>query len=168
MSSDETCRTTNKIGGALMRGLSILVMALLVAMMLLTVADVFLRYVFNSPIFGGTEITEGIMLATAFSGMILCTILKGHIKVELIGKFFKPAARLITGAIFYLLGAGLFSLTLFLTIPMALEQKSIGAATSLLDIPLYPLYLLIAISFGILTIILLVFVVQNILRLVKK
>jgi len=143
-------------------------MVLLLSMMLLTVVDVFLRYVFNSPIFGGTEITERIMLTTAFSGIILCTILKGHIKVDLLGKLFKPAAQLISEAIFYLLGAGLFALTLFLTIPMALEQKAIGAATSLLDIPLYPFYLLIIISFGIISIILLIFVAQNILKLVKK
>lgn len=60
---------------------------LLAIMMLMTCADVFMRYVLLKPILGSNEITEFLLAGVVFSGLALVTGQRGHIVVTL----FEPA-----------------------------------------------------------------------------
>jgi len=53
-------------------------------LMLLTSADVLLRYLFNSPITGTFELTELTMIVTIFFALSYTASRGGHIRVELI------------------------------------------------------------------------------------
>ena len=56
---------------------------LLAIMMLLTVADVFMRYVFSAPISGSAEITQILLTLVVFTGFILVSRDGSHIVVSI-------------------------------------------------------------------------------------
>jgi TRAP-type C4-dicarboxylate transport system permease small subunit len=55
----------------------------ILAMMLLTCADVFLRYFFNAPIEGALDVTEMLMVIIVFFGLAYCGWTGGHVAVDL-------------------------------------------------------------------------------------
>jgi TRAP-type C4-dicarboxylate transport system permease small subunit len=59
----------------------------LVALMLVTVADVFLRYLFNSPIRGSYDIVESMLLIFVFNGMAAAFFGRRHIVIDVIDSF---------------------------------------------------------------------------------
>ena len=59
----------------------------LVVMMGVTLADVFLRYVFNSPIRGAYELVEAMMVVFVFNGMSTAFLQRRNIVIDLIDSF---------------------------------------------------------------------------------
>lgn len=57
---------------------------ILMALMLMTAVDVVGRYLFNSPLKGGTELTEFMLSALIFCAVPIVTLTGGHVVVELI------------------------------------------------------------------------------------
>lgn len=55
----------------------------LVAMILVTCAEVLMRYFFNSPIFGSSEMIRLLLGVLVFSGMFAVTRDRGHVNVSL-------------------------------------------------------------------------------------
>lgn len=140
----------------------------LVAMMLITVADVFMRYVFNKPIVGTTEIIQFTMLTLSFLGLVWCTMLKGHIKVDLLTKYIPYTPRLISESVFYLLGLGLYALICWRSFIHTEHLLLKEVASEVLDIPVPPFYLVIVVASGCVTLILLIAIIRNIIEVVKK
>jgi len=154
------------------RSLGILGMVVLVAMMLLTGVDVFLRYVFNSPILGSAEITELMMATLAFIAIVWCTAGKAHIKVDLLSSRISEKGKTISDVVFYLLYLVLISLMAWRNLLEALAVRptstSPGAGSSLLYIPHYPFYLLISVACVLMALMLLIYIAQDIAKVVKK
>ena len=72
----------------LIRKLTILLGAFcLVAMTLVTCAEVVMRYAFNSPIFGSAEMIQMLLGILVFSGMFTVTRDRGHVNVSLFEPF---------------------------------------------------------------------------------
>jgi len=65
---------------------------LLLGTMVLTFVDVIGRYVFNTPVRGGFELTEIMMAGLIFLGMPLVTQQNAHIKVDLLDLILSPRA----------------------------------------------------------------------------
>ncbi len=142
-------------------------MVVLVFMMLLTVSDVFLRRVFNSPILGGTEITEVMMVPLAL-GMGWCVLKDKTIKMGLIVDHLAPRVQHIITFITYIIG---FSALLFITWRTFLESarvERLNGMTAILDIPTYPFYALLGFNFAILTLAVLVTAIRNLVEAVKR
>jgi len=59
----------------------------LVAMTMLTCAEVFMRYMFNRPIFGSNEMTQMLLGVLVFAGMFAVTRDRGHVNVSLFEPF---------------------------------------------------------------------------------
>jgi TRAP-type transport system small permease protein len=59
----------------------------LTAMTVITCADVFMRYFFNSPIYGSAEMTQMLLGIAVFSGMFAVTRDRGHVNVSLFEPF---------------------------------------------------------------------------------
>ena len=57
----------------------------LVVMMCVTVVDVFLRYVFNSPIRGSYDMVEAMMVLFVFNGMSTAFLQRRNIVIDLVG-----------------------------------------------------------------------------------
>src|SRR5690606_10079135 len=78
---------------ALSRILALAAGLVLAAMMLLTVADVALRWLFKYPVIGTTEITESMMACIAFFALAWCAAEKSHLKVDLVVERFPPRVQ---------------------------------------------------------------------------
>src|SRR3972149_6961066 len=65
-------------------------MVALCLMMLATVADVFLRYLFNKPILGIVELVECLMVVVVFLALPRCTLRGGNARVEAVSAYFPP------------------------------------------------------------------------------
>ena len=153
---------------AINRTLGYMAIAILVSIMLLTVADVSMRCFFNRPILGTTEITQFMMVTLAFFCIVWCTMLGGHIRVDILTKYLKPTPRLISESIYLLLGLGLYFFICWQNFREAKAVQAIGKLSEIRDIPVHPFYLVIAFTCGIVALILLINLTQNIVKAVKR
>jgi TRAP-type C4-dicarboxylate transport system permease small subunit len=96
---------------------------ILLLLMLVTVVDVVLRYVFNAPLASVWEFTEFSMATIVFLGIAYCGWTGGHISIDLLEKWldrpslrYLPAVIAFTGALLFALIAYRATLETFATI----------------------------------------------------
>lgn len=164
----EAARSTERIIDSISRVMGIISIVFLLAMMLLTVSDVFLRKFFNSPIFGSVELVEIMMVITGFFGMAWCAMRGGHIKVDLIvGSMPRRLQGIIDGCIFILS----FGICVILAWRSVLESKSIreiNSTTPSLEMPLFPFYYVLTVGFSVLCLAILVLLVKSFRKVAKR
>ena len=119
---------------------------LLGIMMMLTVVDVFLRYVLNQPIKGSMELTEYLMVCVGTLGLAWCALQGAHIKVELIVSRFPQRAQKYVDSFNYLLLIAISGLIAWQTFMRAGTVRQLGVDSAMLEIPQYPFVLVV--SFG--------------------
>ena len=159
---------TEAVINAIVRTFVYIAMVILGAMMLLTVVDVAGRYLLNRPIVGSTEVTEVMMVTLAFFAMVWCTMKKVHIKLDLLTEYIPSTVQTISDIVFYLLGLVLFSCIAWQNFLMARDNWLAGHTSWVLNIPNYPFYFLVAVSCGMVAIVLLLFIVQNIGQVMRR
>ena len=89
--------------------LGIAASALLFAMMCLTFVDVVARYLFNSPLRGGFEITELTLLVLIFAGLPLVSHGDEHVTMDFIDRMLPPRAVGILVRLVHALVAAMFA-----------------------------------------------------------
>jgi TRAP-type C4-dicarboxylate transport system permease small subunit len=138
----------------LLRLLAILSGAIILLLMVFTVIDVFLRYIFNAPLKSVYEFTEFVMAAIVFLGLAYTGWVGGHISVDLFAKWLdRPALRFLTAAIAFV-GAGLFILVAYRA---ALETvATIGQVSNRLGWPHYPFRFTVVVGSALLALVLIV------------
>lgn len=127
---------------------------LILLLMLFTVIDVFLRYVFNAPFKSVYEFTEFVMAAIVFLGLAYTGWVGGHIAVDLFAKWLdRPGLRFLTAAISFV-GAALFILIAYRA---SLETiDTIDQVSNRLAWPHYPFRFTVPIGSALLAIVLIV------------
>ncbi|MEW6663980.1 MAG: TRAP transporter small permease [Thermodesulfobacteriota bacterium] len=140
----------------------------MVAMLLLTVGDVFLRFVFNRPVLGSVEITEYLMVGTGFLGIAWCAAKGGHVGVDLIVSHFSPRVQAVIDSITCLLSLGVVPLVAWQAFVQAGYAKSENIQSDLLDIPAYPFYLIVGIAYALFSLVLVDTLVQFVTKAVKR
>lgn len=109
----------------------------LMIMMVVTLADVFMRYVFNSPIRGTYELVEAMLVIFVFHGMSTAFLQRRNIAIDLIDTF---AHRYIVTALIRLSDAltivtlGLFA---YAMITPAMQSYSYGEVKMELQVPIW-------------------------------
>ena len=68
--------------------------ALLMFLMMITVADVVLRYLFSAPIRGAFELTELMLLVLIFAGLPLVSRADEHVTMDFIDRMLPPRGRM--------------------------------------------------------------------------
>ncbi len=138
------------------------------ALMLLTVADIFLRYAFSNPITGVAELTENGMIVMVFMSLGAVTLLKKHISVELVVERFSPKVqnRIEIGVLTATV-VTLFVLS-WRSFVEAVINMRLGITSSLLDVPESPFRYILAIGFTLVTVIALIQLIQDIAKEVKR
>jgi TRAP-type C4-dicarboxylate transport system permease small subunit len=149
------------------RGMNIAGMVVLVAMMLLSVADVLLRAVFNHPIVGGTELSEFFMVCLVL-GTAWCVLSGRSIKMDMVVERFPVRGQAVIDSITYLISLTVVSLMTWGTVKDALFSKDMGDQSTILKIPNYPTRFILAFAFFMLVIVLLTLLVKTIARVVKR
>lgn len=138
---------------SLERGLNYISSAALLAMMLLVSSDVIARYLFNSPITGTLEFTEFGMIVIIFFGLAYTQFLKAHIKVDFLTVRLSRRKRAVCDFISFLTGATLFGLIVWNGTRMFLYSfKTKEVTIGTLEMPIYPVKLLIPLGSLILTV----------------
>lgn len=146
------------------RGAGILAIAFLMAMLVLTVADVFLRYFFNAPIPGSVELTKYFMVGAGFLGLAWCALKGGHIKVDLLINRLPPRYQVTIDSINLLLALTVVPLVAwqgFTQAKYALLEKT---TSRFLAIPDYPFYIVVGLGFVLLFLVM----VYLVIGLIKK
>lgn len=139
---------------------------LLIVMMMLTVADVFLRYVFDSPIKGSMELTEYIMVCVGTLGLAWCALQGAHIKVDLIVSKFSQRVQKYIDSFNYVLLMGVAGLITWQTFVRAGTVRRLGVDSAMLEIPRYPFVLVVSLSYFLLfvtSIVLLIYAISSLL-----
>jgi TRAP-type C4-dicarboxylate transport system permease small subunit len=137
-------------------------LATLVVMMLLTTADVILRYLFDSPILGSFELTEILMVSMAGLSLAWCTLKSGHIRVDIIiGMFSKKTNRTID-IVNYIITAALCGFIVPALINRYIEGEKLDIRTYVLKIPEGPFVLLHCFGYFLTFLVLIVKIVQSI------
>ncbi|MEO7117215.1 MAG: TRAP transporter small permease [Caldimonas sp.] len=110
----------------------------LFAMMLVTATDVAGRYLFNTPLPGGLELTEMMLASLIYSGLPLVSLGRGHIVIDTLDPFFprpfKRALDIVADLACFLTLAGIG----WLIFRRALRVAEYGDTTSVLKLPLAP------------------------------
>jgi TRAP-type C4-dicarboxylate transport system permease small subunit len=150
------------------QGLNYLGTTVLVAMMLLTVADVSMRYVLSLPILGSTELTEYMIVCVVFLGLAWCAIKERHIKVDLVVSRFSPRLQASVKSITLFLGLGICALTTWRSFLEAIDALNSRRASPLLTVPAYPFYLVFSLGFAILCLVMITQLVENAAKVIKE
>ena len=112
----------------------------LIFIVLLTVTDIVLRYVINSPIIGSYEMVESTMIFTVFLAFAYCQSERGHVQVTLL---IARYPRRVKFSILSLLGLA-SSVMSFMVLYAAMNQAKVAYrsyyTTAVIKIPLYPFY----------------------------
>lgn len=139
-----------KIIDAIPRIAGLVAMGVLFLMMLLTVADVFLRATLNKPIIGATEITEQMMVAMVFLGLGWCALQGKQIRVDLFASRYPPGTKRVIDLIVYFVGLILVAMICWRTFMATLTVQQLGIICSYIGVPKFPFYALAAFGWAVL------------------
>ena len=116
----------------------------LVALMLLTTADVAGRYFFNSPITGVFDVTHFAVLIMVFLGLAYCGFQGGHVAIDILYNQLSRPIAVILNRIVNLIGCILFGLIAWRSLVQSADVKEFNEASQLVLIPFYPFYYILA------------------------
>ena len=119
----------------------------LVIIVLTTVIHVVGRYLFNRPLTGSVEISQMMLVITAFFAVAYTELEKGHISFDEVVTRFPSRARAVTMSIMYFAGAAYFFVLSWQEVLLGISFliPRIGD-TNVLHIPIAPAMFIIAIG----------------------
>ena len=121
--------------------------AALMLMMVLSCADIFMRYLFSRPITGTYDVV-GLSGAVLVSFALPYTMLKkGHVAVELLVQSLSRGKQLVIETFSHLLGISLFLVMVWQAILLSRDMKAAGEVTPTLLLPFYPIVYCMALCF---------------------
>lgn len=153
---------------ALSRVMNIAASIVLAAMMLLTVADVFMRYFLRLPILGTTELTENMMVCLTFFGLAWCAAQQSHLRVDLVMSRFPPRVQSFVESMTTLAGLVMVALIAWRSLIEGIAVQELNIISSLLRIPAFPFYYVIALGSALLALVMVAQVIQHIGKAVRR
>jgi len=113
--------------------------AILFAMMAVTAVDVTGRYLFNSPLQGGYEFTQLLMLAVVFAGLPTVTRRNEHITVGLFSNAFRGWGKIVRDGIIALIVAVVSLYLAYRLYVLGNRFAGFGDVTATTGVPLAPI-----------------------------
>jgi TRAP-type C4-dicarboxylate transport system permease small subunit len=148
------------------RGFNALAGTAVVAMMLLTCADVVLR-LFRHPVPGTYEIVGFLGTVVIAFSLAYTSLEKGHIAVEIVVEKLHLRAQAGIEAATSLIGASLFALIAWQSLLYAVDLKQSGEVSVTLTMPIYPFIFGIAAGSALLSLVLLLESLRSATRAVR-
>ena len=156
-----------KISYGLSRKLYWIAGAAIVAMMLITCADVVLRY-FRMPIPGTYELVCFLGAVAAAFAMANTSLEKGHVSVSFVVALFPQRIQGLIESITLLFGLFLFGLIAWQSAIYANDLRLSGEVSLTLELPFYPFVYGIGFSAAVVCLILLSDLIKNALKILEK
>lgn len=163
----KAARLTETIIGQISQAFGVVAVVILVAMMMLTVSDVTLRYAFNRPIHASTEFIEYLMIGVVFLALAWCALKGMHVKVELLVSRFPRRTQAIFSSINSLAVLGVCVLIASQSYSESIAARQLLSASDVTGIPWYPFYLVVAFGFILLFITVIISLVKDVAKAVK-
>lgn len=117
----------NRIVTALENALASLASLMLLAIMLLVVLDVALRYIFRAPLGWSYDLISMYLMVGLFFFSLSSTLQhEEHVRVDLLLKHFPPALRHLSELVTYLAASLVFALITYVTFDKALQSFQAG------------------------------------------
>ena len=139
----------------LLRALAIGGGVVLLGLMGLVAFDVVMRYVLRIPFLGAYEMTELAMVLIVAFGLPYTAISKGHVSIDIFGRWLdRPAMRWLT-ALVHLAGAALLALVAWRVALYAMGSYRWGDLSNMMRIPKFPFQFAIAFSAALFALVLL-------------
>jgi TRAP-type transport system small permease protein len=126
----------------------------LVALMLLTVADVVGRYFFNSPLNGVFDLTQFSVLIMTFLSFAYCGFRGAHVMIELLYDRIPKGAQFICRRGSNAVGAVLFAVIAWRAVIQSFDVREFNETSQLLTIPFWPFYYVVAFGAGLFALVL--------------
>lgn len=126
------------------RAVETLTALFLLAMVVLTFADVFGRRLFGQPIHGSNDITEHLMALVVFAGLPLVTAAGSHLTIDLLDKLVERPSMTWWRVLIAGLTAAVLGLTAWLFAKHGLNAARISEVSQALRLPRAPLYVFMA------------------------
>ena len=123
-----------RFGAAVQHAVGTVLVVSLSFMVALTFVDVLGRRLFNTPVFGATDITEHLMAVIVFAGLPLLTARRGHLSIDLFDTWLlRPGLRWWHKAVDVLIAGvlGLIAWQYFLSIAEAHQIKEVSPALTI-------------------------------------
>lgn len=134
----------NKAAGFATRSLTILCATILFVMMMLTISDVVLRYIFHSPLPGAFELTELSLAMLIYASLPLVSLRNLHVTTDFFERVLTAGMRRALGAaINGFCGAALIGVSWVIWLKAQAIERA-GDTTQVLGIVLAPFVYLIA------------------------
>ena len=155
----------SRLAGALSAIGAVAILIILVV----TVADVVMNKIFNSPFPGATEIITSMMPISVFGFLLSTQIKERHITIDAVTVRLTAKWQAFVKSIGLGIGVYLFGLLTYLNIPMAIHSFKIGDHTGgMVAVPLYPAKIIIPVATGLVAIQLLIELSRSISTLLAK
>jgi TRAP-type mannitol/chloroaromatic compound transport system permease small subunit len=141
----------------------------LLIMLVVTVADVIMSRIFNSPFPGATEIITSVMPISVFAFLLSTQIKSRHIHIDIVLNRLGTKARTLLKMAGQGVGVFLFGLLTKLTVPMAIYSYQITEHTGgSIAVPMYPAKIMIPIATGLITIQLVIELIKSLRVLLSR
>lgn len=164
---NKAARSIFKIINSLSQAANVIGIVILAVMMLLTVGDVFMRYVFRRPIMGTVELTEYMMVCVVYFALAWCAIKGKHIKVDLVVSRFSPRVLVILDSITYSAGLGLYAVITWRSFSESISVRQAHLISAMLHVPVFPFYLVLSLGCAILCLVVASHLVQYLVKAAK-
>lgn len=109
----------------------------LVLMMLVTLADVFMRYAFNNPIRGAYEMVEAMMTVFVFNGMSTAFFQRRNIVIDLVDSFMRRSIVVALIRMSDVLTVATITLFAYAMIKPAMQSYAYGEVKLELQVPIW-------------------------------
>ena len=149
------------------KGFNILACTAVIAMMLLSSADVVLR-LFGKPIPGTYEMVGFLGTIIVSFALAFTSMEKGHIAVEILVDKLPQRAQFAIEAFTNFVSFLLFGLIAYQAYIYALDIKNSGEVSLTLQMPIYPFIFGMAVSFGLLCLLLIADFIKSLQRTVSR
>jgi TRAP-type C4-dicarboxylate transport system permease small subunit len=151
-----TSRILNNIG-----------MAFLLLLMLLITTDVLLRTILNQPIRGANELAEFMMIIAVYLAVAYAQRMKAHVAIDLLYSRFPKRAKMIVDCFIYLLSLIICSLIAWQAFVNMKRLLGIHRVSDVLNLPVAPFQLVLAIGFIIFCLVLLFDFLDSLRKVIK-
>jgi TRAP-type C4-dicarboxylate transport system permease small subunit len=151
----------------LSRVLSLVGTSLVLPMMVLIIADVVLRFIFNQTITGTAEIAS-LMLVCMVLGVSWCAIQGRHISVGFVMERFSPRVQAVVDSITMLAGLFICIIITWQGYKSSLYVlRSQEVASELLPLPVFPFHWIFVLGWAALCLVMVPLLIQKVIEAVK-
>ncbi|MDP2931315.1 MAG: TRAP transporter large permease subunit [Chloroflexota bacterium] len=135
-----------RIASSAAEGLSVASGVALIVLMLILTADATLRYLFNAPVYGASDIVRFAFVVVVFGGIGYCAFKKGHVSIDVLFTRLKPTGQAVLTSIISVIVLILLALITWQTTLRAGRSLAAQEVTAALQVPFAPFMYVVALG----------------------